>query len=375
MKKLKTILNQTFVNLFGWKTNRKIVVFESDDWGSIRTPSAEVNKLLKGYGYNIDKCHYMKYDSLESEDDIELLFDILGSIKTNKGQNPVITANCLVANPDFKKIEESNFNYYIYEKVSNTFSSYPNHKKVLNYWNEGVKKNIFKLQLHGREHLNISRWMRELQNNDNESHLMFKLKTFGISTHISKRKRSSFLAAFDGGGKELIFNRTQIVNDAFNIFKELLGYSPTSFIAPNYVWDESIENSLKTNGVKFIQSQRTQLKSSEYGLKRTLKKHYLGQTNKFGQIYLMRNCEYEPSSNQNIDWLDKCLHDIKVAFSWNKPAIICTHRVNFMGFIDKRNRDNTLRQFKNLLESIILKWPDVEFLSSDELGNLILNGK
>ena len=37
-------------NLPGWRTNRKIVVIESDDWGSIRMPSLTIFEkfALKG---------------------------------------------------------------------------------------------------------------------------------------------------------------------------------------------------------------------------------------------------------------------------------------------------------------------------------------
>lgn len=38
---LRTVI-KNFSNLPGWRTNRKIVVIESDDWGSIRMPSLTI---------------------------------------------------------------------------------------------------------------------------------------------------------------------------------------------------------------------------------------------------------------------------------------------------------------------------------------------
>jgi hypothetical protein len=35
---LKSTLSRNLTNARGWRTNRKIVVIESDDWGSIRMP-------------------------------------------------------------------------------------------------------------------------------------------------------------------------------------------------------------------------------------------------------------------------------------------------------------------------------------------------
>jgi len=75
------------------------------------------------------------------------------------------------------------------------------------------------------------------------------------------------------------------------------------------------------------------------------------------------------------DSVDECLAQIEDAFRWRKPAIITAHRVNFIGSIEQSNRDKNLRQFKKLLLEIQKKWPEVEFLSADKLGDLIDNSK
>ena len=37
----------------GWSTRRKLVIFESDDWGSIRMPSVETYKSLHAAGIDL----------------------------------------------------------------------------------------------------------------------------------------------------------------------------------------------------------------------------------------------------------------------------------------------------------------------------------
>ena len=64
-------------NLGGWRTNRKIVVIESDDWGSIRMPSKDVFAALKKQQIPVNYCDYFQNDSLASEDDLLALFVIL----------------------------------------------------------------------------------------------------------------------------------------------------------------------------------------------------------------------------------------------------------------------------------------------------------
>ena len=54
-------------NIPGWSTNRKIVVIESDDWGSIRMPSLETFEKLSSNGLNLssgDALRYNKNDTL-----------------------------------------------------------------------------------------------------------------------------------------------------------------------------------------------------------------------------------------------------------------------------------------------------------------------
>ena len=59
-------------NLPGWCTNRKIVVIESDDWGSIRMPSEFAYSNLLNKGIDVDKSYlYDTLDSLEKKEDLE----------------------------------------------------------------------------------------------------------------------------------------------------------------------------------------------------------------------------------------------------------------------------------------------------------------
>ncbi len=68
------------------------------------------------------------------------------------------------------------------------------------------------------------------------------------------------------------------------------------------------------------------------------------------------------------DWVSSCLSDIDIAFKMKKPAIICTHRLNYVGFLDKNNRDENLILLNKLINGVLDKWPNVEFLNSKDLG-------
>jgi len=77
-------LRYTLSNLPGWRTNRKIVVFESDDWGSIRMSSKKAFNKLVEVGIPIENNPYNRFDGLESNADLEHLFELLLNLKTSK---------------------------------------------------------------------------------------------------------------------------------------------------------------------------------------------------------------------------------------------------------------------------------------------------
>jgi hypothetical protein len=96
----------------------------------------------------------------------------------------------------------------------------------------------------------------------------------------------------------------------------------------------------------------------------------MGYNKKLKVIEIIRNASFEPSHGK-IKWIDKCLEDISTAFFWQKPAVICSHRVNYVGNISPDNRQKGLEELDYLLFSIKEKWPDVEFLNTVELASLV----
>ena len=67
-------------NIPGWHTRRRLVVIESDDWGSIRTPSTEAYNTLLRQGIRVDRDPYCRYDSLATPGDLSNLFEVLHAV-------------------------------------------------------------------------------------------------------------------------------------------------------------------------------------------------------------------------------------------------------------------------------------------------------
>jgi len=369
----KNILINNLKNLPGWKTRRKILVIESDDWGSVRMPSKKTYDNLLKKGIKVDDDVYSRYDSLACEDDLIFLFDTLSKYKDKNGNSPIITANVILANPDFEAIRSSNFETYQYELFIETLKSYPKHSKSFSLWQEGIGNKLFHPQLHGREHLNVIKWMNSLNKGNPDLLLAFDNKMLTVPSIAAPDNMNAFLDAYEFDSQWELQTHAEIIGDAAKLFKDVFGFISKSIIAPCYIWSQKHEQFFKDNDIEYIQG--FSLQYEPLPIKGTLKYrkrfHYTGEKNHLNQRYLIRNVFFEPSQNPSLDTVNDCLNKIETAFRWYKPAIMSSHRVNFIGFIDPPNRDRNLKLLKQLLSEIVKKWPDVEFMSSDQLGDLM----
>ncbi len=369
MYKLAANLRNHLYNIPGKKVGGKIIVFESDDWGSLRMPSLKVfNKLpTQATGNN----PFNRFDTLENTIDLEALFEVLNNFKDVNGSRPVFTTNFVVANPDFDKIRDTGFEKYYWESIEKTYKRYFSESNILDLIKEGTKKEIIKPQFHGREHLNSFRWMNMLNKGNKTLLNAFDKEVFCIDLEEEGLKRANLMASFDydnNASKQFLREHLLEGTDEFN---RIFGYYSESFIAPSNVWDSFAEEVLGVQGVKYIQSLRVQ-KIPQINSKKYLNHvNYIGEKNKFNQIYTSRNVYFEPATNLTYDWIGNALSKISTAFYWGKPAIISTHRINYVGGLNENNRKVSLNKLSILLKQIMKKWPDVRFLSSDRLGTEI----
>jgi hypothetical protein len=181
------------------------------------------------------------------------------------------------------------------------------------------------------------------------------------------------MSAFDSSNDLDIESYESIIDEASTLFVKIFGYQSRSFIATTYEWSPKIEPALIRNGIEYIQGAIAQKIPVEGKPPRLSYRGFQGTRTKHELIRLFRNCFFEPSTRLGYDYVSDCLNRIAIAFRYGKAANICAHRVNFIGTIDKSNTDRTLPEFHKLLSEIVKKWPDVEFITSDQLGDIIKN--
>lgn len=372
MASLLTKCKNQYVAWRGFHTKRHLVVIESDDWGSIRMPSAEVYRKLQKAGDHPENDAFLRNDCLENVADLTALFAVLTSVKDKNGSPAVMTANFAMANPDFDKIDPIN-DAYFFEPFTDTYKRYYPDQDVFSCVQDGIKSSCFVPQLHCREHMNVNRWMNDLKQQKHDTVIAFQNHMIGTGASFSQENPFGYMDAFNSNfisDAEL----SNVVHDAMELFVNTFGKKSETFVASCFVWNDALEKALCDVGVCGIQSgcwQNLPVCTEEgNALRRKLR--FTGQKNRIGQVYTVRNCTYEPAYQQTpMKSAKECLDQIMRAFHNRKPAIINSHRFNYIGSINRENARENLKGLSWLLQTIIDNIPDAEFISTAELLRII----
>lgn len=365
--------NNYLKNLIGWKTNRKIIVFSVDDYGSIRLFSRRARENLDKAGIKVLN-RFDAFDTLETRDDLSALYEALSSVK-DKNDNPaVFTAFSLPININFEMMAENNYQDYFSEPLSETFKKLSQldrktYDGTWQLWKEGIIRNLIHPDFHGREHFNLKIFKEKLALKNRE--LLIALRNRSL-TSISGTGYSTipFHAAFSFWD----FNENEkfksIIFSGLNEFEKTFGFRSVHFSYPGSPEHSVLHKTLHDNEVKYINAPVIKYEHQGRG-KYKKKFHYTGKRNELSQIFLVRNCIFEPTYKMKFDWVNYTFKQIETAFRFSHPAIISSHRVNYCGHIDSKNRKCGLTALKELLRKIVERYSNVEFMTGTQLGNII----
>ncbi|MBE0567100.1 MAG: hypothetical protein IH621_14155 [Krumholzibacteria bacterium] len=118
-------------------------------------------------------------------------------------------------------------------------------------------------------------------------------------------------------------------------FRRCFGRPPAAVIAPDYTWDGRIETLWVDHGLRVIQGKREQQhpRRSSGAPGRLLKvlERRWSKLTRPGLTYLERNCRFEPVQAADPAAVTAaCVAQIRRAWARGEPAVVETHRVNFV---------------------------------------------
>jgi len=367
-------VGKKYADFRSWKTTRKLLTIESDDWGSIRMPSLQAYRSLARRHTGVAKNPYCQYDTLASAEDLSHLYETLVQVRDKNNHPAVLTANVNVANPRFDAIADDEYTAYHYEPFYETIRRQPQGETALDTWQHGMAASLFHPQLHGREHVHALAWLAELRAGNTALLDAFKWGTWGIPySALTTQRRSNLQASLDIyrlKGEEA-FQRAWL-SDSVRIFQDYFEYPSVTFIPPAYTWHTHLVPYLAALGIQGVQGISLQYQPRLRGRAGYQKRlRFIGQTLGHGIKCLVRNALFEPTSQPDKDWATITLVGIERAFNNHQPAIISSHRVNYIGSLVEKNRTQNLAMLKSILKTVVKRWPEVEFIGSDYLIQLV----
>ena len=347
-------------NAFARRRRNRWIVFDSDDWGSQRVPSRGVLEALIGHGILTGTSPY-DYDTLESAEDLTALLEVLGRAKGADGRAAVFSCYANPANPDFAAIRDNGFSAYVWEPVSATLARRGDRVAVQAAWRQGMAAGLLAPQYHGREHLQAGLWMEHLR----QSPLVrrgFELGFYSVPQPGLPQAARGFRAAnffMDDGELPKL---EEIIRSGAECFAAEFGRRAEIYGPTNNIFHPALYPAVAEAGCRaVIRHVRNAQPDGRGGLRRVWGHAGVSEA---GLDWFGRNTLFEPALGYGVD---HALAGITSAFAWGVPAVISTHRVNYVGGIDPGVRDRGLRGLQALLSEIARRWPDASFVPSTRL--------
>lgn len=347
---------------YGWRSKRPVLVIESDDWGAEHIPGPEVLAKMKKIGLLGSDSHSM-FDSLETTGDVDKLCGVLSSYKDGDGNPAVMTANFIMANPDYSAIKDSGYSSFKSKPIDSGWNHEPEAETLLQKYREGIKSGVIVPQLHGMLHFCADIWMESLRQGDQQTLKAFDLQMIGEKEDASEIGIQSMSPIYHSSAEAI----KQLIDDGTEAFNRIFGNDSITTVAPCYGWrSDETEGLLLSRNVLAMQGREYQHQPDG-----SMKSHYLGEYGVGGILYLVRNCILEPiGANTKVE---QCVGQILWAFQHDLPAIVCSHRINYTSRVASSVRDKGLAVLDGVLKQVTEKYSDVEFMSSDKLALRILS--
>lgn len=354
--------------LHGWSTQEKFVIFNVDDYGTIRLASRQardtLQKRIPGFGGQMDT-----FDALETRADLEALFEVLRTVRDAEGNSAVFTAYALSANPDFYALR--NEGRYAPEPLPDTFARLADEQPAAyegawSLWREGMAEGLIHPQFHGREHVSVPLIEAKLARGDDDLNANIEVESMAGLECIPEMPGVGFTHSFGLHDKSLLPRHRDILADGLARFEAVYGFASRTFTPPAQQLHPSLDAYVHQLGVEAIDKSFFYQRTVGNGRRRP-SINFLRQPSEKRSGTIVRTLSFEPTKGIESDSVGHALAQIDTAFRWHKPAIISSHRVNYAGHIDPKNRQKGLAALAELLHGIVKRWPDVRFITADAL--------
>jgi len=337
-----------------WSEHR-VVCFESDDWGCCawapdQYALQKVGALreVRAYWQRARLWNWLD-GSLETPDDVRFLCDFLECFVGGDGRAPVFTPCYLTANPDFERIAEEGLETYHDITIEQGVPSRWARGHFVAAAREGFTRGVWRPEYHGRlHHAQPYRWLKAVRDGEPEAVALFEEQMFQGSGRLPE------YAEMDEA------TQREWANGGIDAFERAFGYRPYCAI--------NADGSQVTEGIW-----------QDAGIRARLNRPACGQGQRSphtSMVYLRRNARLEPlglDDEYAQAGFTNCWREVRAAWQAGEPAIVSTHRKNYVSMVAEQQRQGFM-QLEQLFLAIEESGPEATYLTSAEIAQLYETG-
>lgn len=334
-----------------------IVILQSDDWGRVGVRDREGWEQLRAAGVALGEKPY-DYYSLETADDLAAIRAVLNRHRDSSGRAPCLVMNFCVANLDFPKILDSDFQSLYLCPLAEGLPGNWNRPGLLDEYAQGISDGVFYPALHGTTHACPVAFERRLKEDSSRGELLrtllraqtpyiyWRMPWIGFE-YWDRDSHDQFLRAED---------QLKLVQEAVDGFKELFGVDPRSACAPGYRANDDTREAWKACGIRVAQNGTAGLVGP--------------RMDESGLLHTYRTVEIEPALDPARYTVSHCVEQAVRCFKRGIPAIVSLHSINFHSTL-RDFRSATLRVLDEFLAALEQRYTDLLYLHDLDLYELI----
>jgi hypothetical protein len=304
----------------------RAVVLQSDDWGLCAwVPDEQAHRVLADTpAWRSTAGRVYGRSTLESAADVQALSELLLEFRGGDGLPPVWQANTVMAAPDYGSLRPPGFEV---DELPLVLSP-----EVPSRWQRpGLAEQLAQAsasgawwpELHGLHHVPETTWLHALRRGQADA-------------RRAHEQQSAVCEAVEGSGEldpgEPLAVRARGLTRAVEHFRTRYGRDPGSFCPPDYRWDDAIEAQGETLGLRTWQGKAEQHGVAVPRLRRWILEHRWPHQQGV-RFYLPPRIAFEPRGRLGMEGRlgGAAAHRaVRAAWSRGQPAVISTHRVNYV---------------------------------------------
>jgi len=310
-----------------------VLIIESDDWGA--GPPEQAVQL-------------------------ERIAAVLASHADRAGRKPVMTLGVVLGVADSARTLADGLRRY-----HGKFLNDPECAAIVAVIRRSAESGVFALQLHGGEHYWPSALLAAALSDPQVSAW---LGGSGVpaTESLPAALQSRWIDATELPSKPLRVDEIRAAALAeVAKFRSIFGKQAMVAVPPTFIWNDAVEAAWAEGGIQFVVTPGRRYQARDADGNPTAAGPAIANGNRGagGIMYLVRDDYFEPARGHQAE---RGLAALARKAWAGRPTLLETHRANFLG--DAKVADAAIMELDRLLALALEAFPDVQFLSTEELA-------